>query len=209
MNNFYIYRWIRLDTNTPFYVGKGKGNRAGNKTGRNRYFSHILNISKCEVEIIIDNLTEEQAFAKEVEFIKLYKNLNYCEANLTNGGEGISGHKMSQDFKNKRSIDYLGSNNPNFNNGSKISGNKNPSKRLEVRKKLSISNSGCNNAMFGMSLGKNPNSKQVIDITTGFIWDSAKEASSIYSMNYGTLICMLCGQNKNKTNLRYLNEVSN
>lgn len=24
-NIFYIYRWIRLDTNTPFYVGKVKG----------------------------------------------------------------------------------------------------------------------------------------------------------------------------------------
>lgn len=24
---YYIYEWIRLDTNEPFYVGKGKGNR--------------------------------------------------------------------------------------------------------------------------------------------------------------------------------------
>ena len=28
VNTYYIYRHIRLDTNTPFYVGKGKGYRA-------------------------------------------------------------------------------------------------------------------------------------------------------------------------------------
>ena len=26
-NEYYVYEWIRLDTNEPFYVGKGKGNR--------------------------------------------------------------------------------------------------------------------------------------------------------------------------------------
>lgn len=25
MNDYYVYEWIRLDTNEPFYVGKGKG----------------------------------------------------------------------------------------------------------------------------------------------------------------------------------------
>ena len=26
-NNYYVYEWIRLDTNEPFYVGKGKNKR--------------------------------------------------------------------------------------------------------------------------------------------------------------------------------------
>ena len=26
-NVFYVYEWIRLDTNEPFYVGKGRDNR--------------------------------------------------------------------------------------------------------------------------------------------------------------------------------------
>ena len=27
MNQYYVYEWIRLDNNEPFYVGKGKGER--------------------------------------------------------------------------------------------------------------------------------------------------------------------------------------
>ena len=27
MDNYYVYEWIRLDSNEPFYVGKGAGNR--------------------------------------------------------------------------------------------------------------------------------------------------------------------------------------
>ena len=27
MNQYYVYEWIRLDNNEPFYVGKGKRER--------------------------------------------------------------------------------------------------------------------------------------------------------------------------------------
>lgn len=106
---FYVYRWIRLDTNQPFYVGKGKGNRSEQtKHGRNKYFRNILKVSGCEVEIMISNLTEAQAFVKEVEFITLYKSLGYCEANLTNGGEGSSGRIHSAETRAKISAAHVG-----------------------------------------------------------------------------------------------------
>ncbi len=106
---FYIYRWIRLDTNKPFYIGKGKGNRFKQTVnGRNKYFRSILKLTRCEVEIIINGLTEEQAFNKEIEFIKLYKDLGYCEANLTNGGEGSRGCAFPEEMKRKFSIERKG-----------------------------------------------------------------------------------------------------
>ena len=43
MNDYYVYEWIRLDTNEPFYVGKGKGNRWKDLIrGRNYHFNNIL-----------------------------------------------------------------------------------------------------------------------------------------------------------------------
>ncbi len=88
---FYTYRHIRLDTGTPFYVGKGSNNRAFEKRGRNKYWKNIVKSKGYRVEIIQDNMNEEDAFAFEEKLIKLYKSLGYCEANLTDGGEGLKG----------------------------------------------------------------------------------------------------------------------
>jgi hypothetical protein len=104
-NKFYIYRHIRHDRNTPFYIGKGTGNRAWSVKSRNRRWKFISNFG-YSVEIIMNNLTEVEAFEKEKEFIKMYKELDYCEANFTDGGSGGNTFKyLSEDdkikFKNK------------------------------------------------------------------------------------------------------------
>lgn len=93
---FYVYKWTRKDTNSIFYIGKGKGKRAfERKNNRNRYFKNIISSTDCCVEILYEDLTEQEAFLKEVDLIKLYKGQGQCEANLTNGGEGTSGWKPS------------------------------------------------------------------------------------------------------------------
>lgn len=99
-NNYYVYRHIRLDSNTPFYVGKGKENRAYSKQ-RNKYWHRITSKTGFEVEIFISNLTEEQAFNKEKEFIKLYRDYGYKLANLTDGGDGLSGWSPSNETREK------------------------------------------------------------------------------------------------------------
>lgn len=87
-NRFYVYRHIRLDTNTPFYVGKGTKNRATIKNGRNSRWKNITNKVPYRVEIVLNNLSENDAYKKEIEFISLYKKLGLCEANLGSGGIG-------------------------------------------------------------------------------------------------------------------------
>jgi hypothetical protein len=109
-NNFYVYRWIRLDTNTPFYIGKGKGNRYLQYKSRNARFKRIYTSTSTEVEIMIDNLTEEQAFSKEIEFIKLYKSLGYCEANLTEGGTGGDTSKYKEKHVRAKNVICLNDN---------------------------------------------------------------------------------------------------
>ena len=52
-------------------------------------------------EILHDGLTEEQAFAKEVELIAFYGRQNFggCLTNATDGGEGKSGYLVSKDTR--------------------------------------------------------------------------------------------------------------
>jgi len=105
-NNFYTYRHIRLDTNTPFYVGKGHGKRAYSTKSRNPYWHNIADKYGYEVEIMMEDLEEKVAFAKEKEFIKLYRSLGYCEANMTEGGEGLS--NPSKEIREKISNTLMG-----------------------------------------------------------------------------------------------------
>ena len=50
---------------------------------------------------------------------------------------------------------------------------------------------------------KKANSKRVYDKSTGYYYDSAKDAAICKRINYGTLRNMLNGHDKNKTNLIY------
>lgn len=101
MNKYYVYRHIRLDTNTPFYVGKGCNKRAYKKD-RNSRWRNIYKKTSYRVEILKEDLTELESLKMEIKLIKLYKNYGHCEANLTDGGEGMSGFKWTE--KQKKNI---------------------------------------------------------------------------------------------------------
>ena len=71
----YLYRHIRLDKNTPFYIGIGsdlKYNRANSIKDRNIFWKRIANKTQYRVEIMLDDLSWEEACEKEKEFIKIY-----------------------------------------------------------------------------------------------------------------------------------------
>jgi predicted DNA-binding protein YlxM (UPF0122 family) len=87
---------VRTDTNKLFYVGKGKGNRFYRTINRNQYFQNIIEKTDTFSEILIDDLTEQEAFNKERELILEYKQMGYKLANLTDGGDGVSGFKPSE-----------------------------------------------------------------------------------------------------------------
>lgn len=107
---YYVYGYVRLDTNTYFYIGKGKDNRYLRLDNRKQHFINILNKTECAVEILYDNLTEDEAFQLEVDTIyDLVFNEGYSieikgvernnEGHLVNctwGGEGTSGLSIKQ-----------------------------------------------------------------------------------------------------------------
>jgi hypothetical protein len=134
----YLYRHIRLDKNQPFYIGISNVDddykRAYKRSCRNKHWTNIVKSTKYEVEILIDNLTIEQAKEKEKEFIALYgrKNNNTgILTNLTDGGEGTIGTVITEETRKKLSIAHKGN---KSRTGHKLS--------LETRQKMSLSAKG-------------------------------------------------------------------
>ena len=90
---FYVYEHWRLDTNTCFYVGKGKNKRAWDlKNMRNRHFKAVISklISlglAVDIRIFANNLSEEDAIQLEIERIAFYGMENLT--NMTSGGDGL------------------------------------------------------------------------------------------------------------------------
>lgn len=96
----YLYRHIRLDKNQPFYIGIGKKDndrfrRAHDTLSRNINWKRVYSKTKIDVEILIDNISYDEAKKKEIEFISLYgrKIDGGILVNLTKGGDGVLGYK--------------------------------------------------------------------------------------------------------------------
>ena len=158
-----IYRHIRKDNNSIFYVGIGNKNRPYDKRMRSNFWNRIVNKTDYIVEILENNLTWEKACELECLIISIYGRRNNNTGilcNLTDGGEGGYGTIISNSTKNK----------------------------MRKAKLNKVSNS----------------SKQIINIITGEIFDSIKVASNNLNIKRTTLNAQLSGQNKNKTNLKYL-----
>jgi len=105
----YVYRHIRLDKNEPFYIGISDNDmyRATTKRCRNILWQRIVAKTDYEVEILMDDISMEQAKEKEVEFIKLYGRIDIKTgslANLTDGGEGTVGRKYTPTKKHKENL---------------------------------------------------------------------------------------------------------
>lgn len=92
--NAYVYIHNRLDNGQPFYVGKGSGNRATSKKGRNQYWERIVKKVGFQSVILQSGLTHCQALNAEKFVIAALKK-KYQLTNVTDGGDGGNGLKGS------------------------------------------------------------------------------------------------------------------
>ena len=96
-NRFYTYAYLREDK-TPYYIGKGKGNRAYKKHRKG------IGVPKDKSRIIFlkQNVTEEEAFRHEIYMIAVFGRKDLRTGilhNLTDGGDGASGWVPSEETK--------------------------------------------------------------------------------------------------------------
>lgn len=98
MNIFYVYAFLRKSDDTPYYIGKGHGKRAFINSGRVTKGPK----DKSKIVFLKENLTEVEAFEYEMEMIKKYgrkDNGTGILLNKTDGGDGMTGHKWTEEQK--------------------------------------------------------------------------------------------------------------
>ena len=99
MKTHYTYAHSKPD-GTIFYIGKGIGRRAYSKN-RNDYWKRIVAKYGYEVQILAYWDTEEEALDHEVLLISCMKDMKIELCNLTDGGEGATGYKHTNEHKTK------------------------------------------------------------------------------------------------------------
>lgn len=135
MLKYYTYLWLRWD-GTPYYVGKGAGQRA--------FFTgwHKVSCPKDKSRILVEyHLSEQDAYEAEKFLISFYGREDLGTGRLlnkTNGGEGgntTGGKPLSFEHREKIRIALLGIKRPYM-----IERNKSEQMRIACRKKRPWSN---------------------------------------------------------------------
>ena len=113
MDDFYVYLHIKLTDGEPFYVGRGRGNRAyeRGRGRRSQYWFNIVDKYGFDVIFLENNLTGDFSFELEKYWIGRIGRMDLGLGplvNFTDGGEGTCG--MSKEAKEKRSKQMKGKN---------------------------------------------------------------------------------------------------
>jgi len=190
-----IYRHVRLDDNSVFYIGIGDSKRPYSKKSRNKYWHNIVQKCGYRVEIVVSDITWEDACSWEKYLISIYGRFNKGNGrlvNMTDGGEGSLGCTPTLETREKLSRLYKGI---KWDEARKQSFRE---KRKPVSEETRLKMSLCRKGHL------HHNAKQVLNKATGDIYLTAKDAARSINMNYNTLLNMLRGVVNNKTEFEFI-----
>lgn len=218
---FYVYRHIRNDTGSVFYVGKGS-QRPGRKVSfarahcrerKNPVWCHIVEKHGYTVEIMALCQTEDEALSKEAFFVTLYG--RKCEGgtlvNVTAGGRGRPGIQWSTEDRQKLRARMIGRVLP-AETGRKISAAK-KGIATSIQKgdklpewwkdRIRQTKFGPRNPMYGRTGAASKQARKVINAATGEVFDSVTLAAASVGMPLKSLYNCLTGFRVNRTPLQF------
>lgn len=110
---YYVYIYYDPRDGSPIYVGMGKGGRAfvhWKKKANNQFFQNVLDKIRSlgcspRIEFAAIDLTKDEANALEFELVALYGRRDLGKGtltNLTDGGDGAKGLKLSDSQRKTR-----------------------------------------------------------------------------------------------------------
>lgn len=211
--SYYSYLWLRSKDGTfpvgiPYYAGKGSGNRAyidGN---------HMVKCPKDPSHILIFPWNSEtEAFESEKRLIAMFGRIDLgtgCLRNMTDGGDGSSGLRFSDEWRAQRSKQFRGEGNPFYGKthseetrrkfGAKLRGRKHSNEAkekmsrtrtghetsTETREKISKSVSGEKNWNFGRPRPADMREK-ISKTLKGRPWSEARRAAYERSLSNGNV----------------------
>jgi hypothetical protein len=190
---FYVYEHIRLDSNAVFYVGKGKGRRCFDEKRRNQHWKRVVQkAGGFDVRIVVDKIDEELSFFVEQELISKLKLQGFTLANITNGGEGASGYKHTEEAR-KGFSQTMTRTMQTFKHivRERQLGQNNSAKKAGVGDKISKALTGRKlseetKRKISQPRGQNPKARKVS--FNGQQFDCIKDMSDFLKMNYKTLV---------------------
>jgi hypothetical protein len=165
---YYTYGHYTKDTQSLFYIGKGKGKRCFSLVGRNNWWKRKVDKhGGFTVEILVKWDKEEDAFQHEKFLVSCLKD---SLVNLTEGGEGVSGYKHTAEALQKISA---------INKGKTFS--------IEHKKKISESILGKKKTKEHLTNMGIAHKKPVLCLSTGISYSSALEAEQLTGCNAGNI----------------------
>jgi hypothetical protein len=219
----YVYKHTRLDNNEIFYIGIGYHSddnykRAYTTHNRNYIWYKIIKKTEYVVDILLDNLSWEDACDKEIELIKIYgrkKNQTGTLCNLTEGGDGFrqnhteeSKVKIREFFKDKTYEELHGKNAEKEKDKRREGVKKSWDNLTDEERKKRIANSVSktkeffkNNYSKRVGVSNPKKFKPILQFTKQgeFIreWDSTKTASIELGLNKSSISCNLHNKKEN------------
>ena len=132
---YYVYSYLREDY-SPYYIGKGSGNRAYTKGPKEVKPPK----DRSRVKIIKESLTEEESFDVEKLYILVVGRIDLGTGilrNKTDGGDGASGAIVSPEERKRRSERMKGVKRPQWIYDKIAASNRGKKASPETREKIS------------------------------------------------------------------------